>query len=163
MSSLRLLGCFILLLSGCAADNRTDDIRKIVGKKMVIADYHLDGDSYKIVSYYDMRFCSSCRLDELARWKVFADSTKQKVKFIFVVRLKEDQKMETVFFDQHKFDKVVLFDNNGSFERDNLVPNPEFLRYFLLAPDNIIEAVGSPLNNPKMQKLYNAILSGTQK
>lgn len=118
----------------------------------------LHGNNPKIVSYYNLAGCMSCRLKELRNWRCrimeFERSDSSNADFIFIFRTDCDNGHFMEEFRQTGFDRPVLLDPNGEFERLNELPKDSRYHTFLLDDSNRIILVGSPVYNSPFWKRY---------
>lgn len=118
----------------------------------------LHSNNPKIVSYYNLAGCMSCRLKELRNWRCrimeFERSDSSNVDFIFIFRAGCDNEYFMEEFRQTGFDRTVLLDSDGEFERLNELPKDSRYHTFLLGDSNRIILVGSPVYNSPFWKRY---------
>jgi hypothetical protein len=118
---------------------------------------------YKILVYIDSSKYRKFRLD---KWKIYVEELYPKVNFFFVFQSSRFHLMKALDF-VHNLQKKHFFypmytDGLGDFYRLNhLSDNPAF-RCFLLDNDNKILAIGNPVNNSNIRKLYNKIINGEE-
>lgn len=126
----------------------------IQGKDTVDFDFK-DAD-YKVVTYVDSAGCTSCKL-QLARWKAFiqkVDSIKYgSVPFVFVFYPKNVKELRYIL-RSYAFDFPVCFDEKDEFNALNQFPDEMMFQTFLLDKDNKVLALGNPVHNPQIEKLY---------
>ena len=135
----------------------------IQGKDTVDFDFK-DAD-YKVVTYVDSAGCTSCKL-QLARWKAFiqkVDSIKYgSVPFVFVFYPKNVKELRYIL-RSYAFDFPVCFDEKDEFNALNQFPDEMMFQTFLLDKDNRVLALGNPVLNPQIEKLYLKELTGKDK
>lgn len=158
--------------------NSGNDHHEIVGKwlgkeikipeqlKFQIIDSQLNLDfndaDFKILTYIDSTGCSYCRM-KLSEWDALINKLKatQDASVNFVMILNATDPGSTV--KQLKnigFNHPVILDENNEFASNNPLPIDIMCQTFLLDADNKIVAVGNPVLNPKIEKLYSKIISG---
>lgn len=171
LTIMQILIVITLLLCGCVQNNTTVDIQKIIGKSMIISNKftaHIqdrdtsfddsDGE-VKLITYYNFRGCSSCKLKELSNWKTMLNELDsvvgvQNYKPIFILNVGIKEEKTIVDLIVYDFTRPVLFDREGAFEAANLLPEDPALHTFLVDKHGKVRLVGSPIGNPKMWELY---------
>lgn len=124
---------------------------KIYGKNI---DNFLIKGNYTILNYIDSSGCSACRL-KLYQWKLLKeelDSINLNLNFIFVIWTKDYKEIEYL----QKVNQVnipIIYDYNGSFIKENRIPDILGLQTFLLDEENRITILGNPVENEKVKKL----------
>lgn len=118
----------------------------------------MHGNNPKIVSYYNLAGCMSCRLKELRNWRCrimeFVHLNFSNVDFIFIFRVGCDNEYFMEEFRQTGFDHTVLLDPDGEFERLNELPKDSRYHTFLLDSSNRIILIGSPVYNSPFWERY---------
>jgi len=165
---------FIIIFISC--QNKKSGGNKIVnkwqGKEILIPDdgftYNVLGHdttnmglwdkSYKILTYVDSIGCSACQLG-LHKWAKLIDSCEQlqlDVSFLFVIHSLDYEKLndDVHFFE---FSYPLIYDYQNRFDKINHFPPPPY-RTYLLDKNNKVQLIGSPIDNPKMWKLYKEII-----
>lgn len=119
---------------------------------------------YKLITYVDTAGCATCEL-KLAEWQRFMneiDSTSSTyIPFLFYLYPK-DTKDLLIEFKREAFDYPVCLDMTDEFNRLNKLAVNKPLRTFLLNKENKIIAIGNPIDNPNVKKLYIKILTGKE-
>jgi len=64
--------------------------------------------------------------------------------------------------DNHKFNFPIFWDKNNDFVKNNNMNFIDFKHTILPDKDNKIVLLGSPINNNKMMKMYNKIITNNQ-
>ena len=127
-------------------------------------DNAMDHTPYTIVTYADSIGCINCKL-QLANWMNFIDELKDrvpnKVKIHFVFYPKDFKEME-VLLRQNKFNYPVCIDIDDSFNRLNHLSSIMAFQTLLLDVHNQVIAIGNPIYNPKVKKLYLNIIQGKE-
>ena len=118
----------------------------------------LHSNNPKIVSYYNLAGCMSCRLKELRNWRCrimeLEHSNTLNADFIFLFRADSDNEHFMEEFRQTGFNHTVLLDTDGEFERLNELPKDSRYHTFLLDNNNRIILVGSPVYNAPFWERY---------
>ena len=134
----------------------------IRGKDTV--DFAFTQSDYKLVTYVDTAGCTTCEL-KLAEWQRFmneVDSTSSThTPFVFFLYPK-DTKDLLMEFRREAFDYPVCLDMKDEFNQLNKLAETKPLRTFLLDKENKIIAIGNPIDNPNVKKLYLKILTGKE-
>ena len=125
-------------------------------------DYIKPVSSYTIVSYVDSIGCVSCKL-QLAEWKVLIagmDSTfKDKVSVLLFFCPKRNEAMSYIL-KRDGFGYPVCIDQSDTFNKLNHFLDEMAFQTFLLDRNNRIIALGNPVLNPNIKKLYWNIIQG---
>lgn len=115
---------------------------------------------YKIVSYVDSVGCVSCKLQIFA-WEAFISELNLRFQnnvsaFLFF----HSGKSEEISFilKRDKFNNPVYIDKNDSFRKLNHFPSETEFQTFLLDKNNKVLAIGNPIHNPQIKKLYFDII-----
>lgn len=169
-----------LAISACSHSlrNSENNHHEIVGKwlgkeihipkqlKFQIIDSQLNFDfndaDFKILTYIDSTGCSYCRM-KLSEWDALINKLKAtpdaSVNFVMILNA-TNPKSAVRQLKKIGFYHPVILDENNEFADNNPVPNDIMCQTFLLDADNRIIAVGNPVLNPKVEKLYYKIISG---
>ena len=118
---------------------------------------------YRIVTYVDSIGCASCKL-QLPKWKqlmVETDSLfgKGRLEYVFFFHPKDVREL-SYLTRRDGFTHPVCFDREDAFNRLNRFPSEMALQTFLLNGDNRVIAIGNPVHNPLVKKLYLNIVGG---
>lgn len=123
---------------------------------------HLRKGEFMILNYVDSTGCISCNL-QLPRWSEFintVDSISQgTIPFVFVFQSNEKKDL-IHYLKRIGFIYPVFIDDSGSFERLNKFPSEMQFQTFLLDANGRVVAIGNPVHNPKVRKLYLNIIQG---
>lgn len=134
----------------------------IQGKDTV--DFDFDDAEYKIVTYIDSVGCTSCKL-QLHNWKKLIERVEKlcdkRVAFVFYfcINAKRDLRSLTKADD---FKYPVCFDETDAFNKLNKLPTHVSFQTFLLNNENEVQAIGNPVHNKDVKKLYLKIISGKE-
>lgn len=119
---------------------------------------------YKVLTYIDSVGCTSCKL-QLPRWKELmseVDSvTEGKTAFLFYFHPKNVDELRHIF-RRDAFSYPVCLDLTDGLNRRNRFPGEMAFQTFLLDADNRVVAIGNPVHNPEVKRLYLRILSGVE-
>lgn len=125
-------------------------------------DYVLDNSKYRIVHYVDSTGCMSCKLKlfEWKRWvaKLRSDFS-ENVDVIFVFSNKNVKEMMGLL-EREMFNYPFFLDTLDVFNHLNKLPADFSFHTFLLNQDNQIVAIGNPVYNMEVGKLYLKIIRG---
>ena len=118
--------------------------------------FPLNKSDYKIIMYVDSIGCVDCKM-QLELWKWFIDDldsiTTGKVPVGFFIHPEEKGDMQDLLKDK-SFDYPVCLDMNNELYALNVFPNDIMFRTFLLDKENKVIAVGNPVHNLKIWKMY---------
>lgn len=131
----------------------------VQGKDTV--DFVFRDADYKVVSYIDSTGCTGCKL-QLLEWRAFMhdmDSISgNPVSFIFYYHPKDvNELIYNIRFED--FDYPVCIDEKDCFYKCNGFPKIFSLNTFLLNKQNKILAIGNPIIDVGVRKLYFEILN----
>lgn len=161
-----------IALSACAPSDKERNaalVAEWVERQLVIPDelvYTIKGDTiiydpldadYTIVAYIDSAGCTECRM-KLAKWEEMiaqmnADADID-VNFLMVVETSDAREAVRVQ-KRGFFDYPLAIDTAGLFRNANAgFPEDERLHAFLVGPDAHVLAIGSPVLNPNLRKIY---------
>lgn len=135
----------------------------VIGRDTV--DFDFMDAKYKVVTYIDSTGCVSCKL-QLNRWKQLIakiDSvTHGNVPFLFYFHPKDIKELRYLT-RRDNFIYPVCFDEKDEFNALNQFPDEMMFQTFLLDKDNRVLALGNPVLNPQIEKLYLKELTGKDK
>jgi hypothetical protein len=119
---------------------------------------------YKILVCIDSAEYHKFRLD---KWKIYMEKLYPRVNFFFVFQSGRFHLVKAYGFvsnlqKKHLFKHPMYVDELGDFYRVNHLSDNPALRCFLLDNDNKILAVGNPVDNSKIRKLYEKIINGEE-
>lgn len=118
-------------------------------------------NGYKILSYIGKDGCTSCKMN-LPFWKEYIkeiDRTyKNHVAVILYVspRFYQDA---VCLLKQAEYREPVVIDTTDALNKKYKFPKERLLQTFLLDPENKIVAVGNPIGNKHLKKLYHNIVN----
>ncbi|MDR0603315.1 MAG: DUF1573 domain-containing protein [Bacteroidales bacterium] len=121
--------------------------------------YDIHGNKkYKILLYVDSTGCIGCKL-QLNIWKVYLEELNSEADFLFYFHPKTENSI-LYLLKYELFNYPVFIDIKNELNKlNNLPSNPKY-QCFLLDKDNKILAMGNPVYNFKIWKLYNQIITG---
>lgn len=168
---------FLICLTACQS-NKTDNISDILkaweNKEILLPkNVHftvmwkdtVDNPitrEYRILSYVDTIGCVSCKL-HFSDWKKtiaeFDSICGDKVQFLFYLCPEHNNQ---VFFKlkSEGFYYPVCIDEKNQIEKLNHFPQGDYLHTFLLDSTNRVIAIGDPVQNPEIKRLYLNIITG---
>ena len=177
----RLISLYLLMicvmLAGCSEKNseQRSMVEEWIGKEIrfpenlvcQIGSSHLDlndilsGSYYKIVTFIDSAGCVPCRM-KMNSWTEFLDKVNSipdnDVRFLMILNTSEIKNM-TYLLNRDRFLHPVSLDKDNAFFNLNGLSDKEQYQTFLLDCENRIVALGSPVDNPKIEKFYLRTLS----
>lgn len=115
-------------------------------------------NKYKILLYTDSTGCTECKL-QLHIWKTYIDDFHSKVDFLFYFQPK-NEKMLLSMLKYKQIDYPIYIDNIGELNKLNNFPTNPMFQCFLLDKNNIVVAIGNPVNNQSVWELYKKIIMG---
>lgn len=118
---------------------------------------------YKILVYVDSTGCTDCKA-QLLEWKDLieeVDSTvNMKLDFLFYFQPKE--KKDLLFLlERNMFEYPVYVDSKGTLNSINKFPKDPLFRTLLLDSNDYVLAIGNPIINQSIWKLYKKIITNT--
>ena len=172
MKSFRILALMLLVLaivSSCkksARDIYAEAVEEWIGKEILFPDSMMTvtGEmiapptaDFTIVSYYDSTGCTGCRM-KLPFWNEFmnkVDSAKgdNSVELVMVAATNKVKELKHLV-KLNSFSGNMVYDPDDSFNRLNSFPNVAELQTFLLDHDHRVIAMGNPVTNGGIGKLY---------
>lgn len=170
------IACVLLCLSTSCSKNRTTEEKllqmvesevqfpaTLPGVNVVIPiEEYLEGSEYTIVSYTDGVGCTGCRMrlghwiNTMERFKTECDAD------VRLVMVTNPMDSATLAYDLRRvnFTYPVYYDKADSFRIANALPDEHALQTFLLDSDMKIIAVGNPVYNVEIARLFKAIMNG---
>ncbi len=121
----------------------------------------LDAD-YLIVSYIEAEGCTPCHL-HLPYWKELSDrlDTLSNVFATSLLIIRPDTlEKVTEFIRYANYDYPVIIDTLGLFSEMNRLPEYQTLRTLLIDNNHKILALGNPIENRAIDRIYMQIISG---
>ncbi len=153
---------------GCIPQNEKDDyisiINQFVGNKIIIPskyvyniqettfDYDMTESDYKVITFIDESDCTTCKLklqewdDIINNWKSSIDTS---ISFLMILNTSNNVSL-LPYIIANNFCHPIVFDKNA---------NNSKCHTFLLDDNNIILAIGDPVLNPQIRKLFNQIIN----
>ncbi|MFR4305584.1 MAG: DUF1573 domain-containing protein [Bacteroides thetaiotaomicron] len=131
-------------------------------KDTVVMKYVRDRYPFTILNYVDTIGCMSCKL-QLPRWKDMLEEIDSvypnRVSCLMVFYPKGKRRFIKHLRDNH-FDRFVYIDEMDSLNRMNNFLHEEHFCTFLLDKNDKIVAIGNPILNYNVKKMYLNIISG---
>lgn len=163
----------LVLFFACAQKESVEDTyRKWYGKEIkfpseiVFTIYGQDTIStpnmsgYKIFTYADSVGCMTCKMG-FQQWKVWKDRLDsifpQEIPLLIVMNTNKISKVSEGL-RKISFDRPIIIDPADSFNILNQFSENDMFRTFLLDSANRIVAIGNPIHNKNIAKLYMAFL-----
>lgn len=119
---------------------------------------------YTIITYVDSIGCTSCKL-KLQNWllleRKLRSITNKRVSCLFVIHPKSKKEVNYILQENH-FDCPVCIDDSDIFNKLNKFPANIMYQTFLLDAGNKVVAIGNPIHNDRIKKLYLDIISGNK-
>ena len=163
---------FILMMSSCAQSAKERNaaiVAQWVGKQLVIPDrlvYTIAGDTinydpldadFTIVTYIGPEECRECNM-RLLKWKdeIALFNTDPKIDINYLMVVETNNPMEVIRLQKsNQFKFPISIDTIGLFRQTNdTFPNKTELRTFLINNLGEVLAIGSPVLNPNIRKIY---------
>lgn len=172
-----------LLLINCRNDSNknnektlTQELEYLYSKEIIFTKYHstvrdtndMAWDSLffqkaKILVYIDSTGCTDCRIHELRTWKNYMEDIHYQADLLFIFQTKDLISVKHMVSLINLNPEFVFYDTEGKFDKQNSFIKTTNFNTFLLNKDNHIIAIGSPLFNPELWKIYkNHILKQTK-
>ncbi len=131
----------------------------ILGKD-TIKTFPIQNSKYSIVTYVDSVGCMSCKL-QLRKWLIFIEeldlrSNSSIPVFFFLHPKNVTEMIATLKRDQ--FGYPICIDEKDSLNILNHFPTDMSFQTFLLDQKNRVIAIGNPIFNPQIKKLYFSLL-----
>lgn len=178
MKNVFFLVLFLLLAISCQ-DSRKDKLSSLVkkwsGKEILFpthsvftiqgkdtVDFDFSHSTYKVVMYVDSIGCIACKL-QLYKWKRFIKEICAKkrpnidIAFIFYFFPKDKRVLQDIM-RRESFTYPVCLDEKDEFNKLNHFPSEVAFQTLLLDNCNTVIAVGNPIHNLKVRKLYQKLL-----
>lgn len=110
---------------------------------------------YKILCYNDTAGCTRCKLN-IPQWKSFVDDLAGTDLDVSVILCFSTTDIDGVRAQLQEcgYDNPVCFDTLDILGKSNCFPNGEAYRTFLLGEKNEVIAIGNPISNYDVKKLY---------
>ncbi len=172
----RVLYCYFLsfLMVSCA-ENEKQKITQLVnewnGKEIKfpnnsifllngIVDHDtIPATNYKIIAYVDSAGCTSCKL-QLSQWAKFIaelNSVDIKIPILFFICPNDVEELKKIL-RRERFQYPICIDERDELNGLNNFPSYFHFHTFLLDRNNRVVAMGNPINNVKVKKVYWNIL-----
>lgn len=164
----------LILLTSCLRSQGDGEaiVAEWAGKEIVmptdlkfqILDTEINIDSqtpdFKIINFIDSSGCTACKM-KLHRWNDIIDEFKSipdvDVQFLTIVNADSIDQITSIL-KQYNYSYPVAVDLDNTFADSNNLPDQPAYHTFLLDADNKVIAIGNPVLNPKIKKLYKQII-----
>lgn len=117
---------------------------------------------YKILTYIDSAGCTDCKL-KLFLWNEFKHTVDSlngmNVSFIFYSNMRNKNELERLI-RRDNFACPIYLDIHDQFYQLNNISTDITYQTFLLDKSNKVIAIGNPIHNPQIKKLYLNIIQG---
>lgn len=149
-------------------------VKNLIGKKIIlpkelsfISSYTNDSvvcipqSNYKIVTYVDSIGCLSCKLG-LKGWKNLIkdfDAMNINVPILFYIHPLDARTLKATLLHED-FEYPICIDRNNIFSKRNKIPNDQNVNTFLINQADEIVAIGNPIQNINIKRLYMKIIQG---
>ena len=164
-----IIALAVMSVSSCkksARDIYAEAVEEWIGREILFPDSMMtvSGEmiapptaDFTIVSYYDSTGCTGCRM-KLPFWNEFmnrvdsarGDNSVELVMVVATEKLKELKHLVKL----NSFSGNMVYDPDGSFNRLNGFPDLAELQTFLIDRDHRIIAMGNPVVNGGVERLY---------
>lgn len=125
-----------------------------------IQTFPVQNSRYSIVTYVDSAGCMSCKL-QLREWLTFIEEldlrSNSSIPVFFFLHPKNIKEMIAIL-KRDQFGYPVCIDEKDSLNILNHFPNDMSFQTFLLDQKNRVIAIGNPIFNPQIKKLYFSLL-----
>lgn len=133
--------------------------RFTVGSETI--DIDRDMYSYKIVNYIDSAGCTRCRM-KLDLWNMFMSRLDADDADVTLLSIINSDNSDDIRFaiESSGFNYPVAIDPTDEFGNTNNPPEDQLLHTFLLDSNDHIVAIGNPVLNPHIGRLYRSVILG---
>lgn len=168
------LSSFIVMMTSCAHTSNTSQksLNELLNKEIlfpsnlsyIIIDtpikYDIDDYDYKIITYIDSSECTSCMM-KLYQWENTMNELKSanqysSIGFCMIIGSTNNAEIKDIIHADN-FPYTIAFDPDHNFMDINNLPSQGLNNTFLLNFENRIIAIGNPIINPKIKKLYKKL------
>ncbi len=166
-------------VASCGSKNRKERIVSMldewIGKELIIPDgltftvqsdtidYNIADCDYKIVTFIDSASCTKCSLRAL-EWSqqmdVYNNLCNKDVNLVMILSPKDINEAEYVF-KRDCFTYPYVIDKERKFFNSNTLPKNKAYHTFLIDGDNRVLAIGDPVYNPNIRRLFADIIAET--
>lgn len=126
--------------------------------------YDMSNSDFKIITVVDSSDCISCKM-KLEAWNLLINEFKQitdlDISFGMIIEHEKTKTLSAALHSRH-FYLPVFFDPSTSFRLANDIKNSSETNTFLINSDDRIIAIGNPIINPKVKKLYFSLITNRQ-
>ena len=174
MKRFNIVLSLLILLTSCLRSQRDGEavVAEWTGKEIVmptglkfhVLDNEVNIDSqtpdFKIINFIDSSGCTACKM-KLHLWSDIINEFKSipDVDVLFLTIVNADSISPiTSILKQNNYLYPVAIDSDNTFANSNNLPDKSAYHTFLLDADNKVIAIGNPVLNPKIKKLYKQII-----
>lgn len=164
----------MVVLGACTKRSKQKSVvEEWVGKELIIPDgltfqiqdipisYDFNNADFKIVTYIDSTGCTNCKM-KLHEWNRFIDDIKKitdaHVNFLMIINSSRLNKIKFLLKSNY-FSNVVSIDTHDIFNKSNKLSIHSRYHTFLIDKNNKILAIGNPVYNSKIRRLYGKIIT----
>lgn len=125
------------------------------GKDTIVNE--LFNSQYKLVVYKDSMSCTPCYIETLSKWNRILNKYNKDVLAVFFILSPSEEEEEDfrLLLRYSDFKYPVLIDNEQMFLKLNKqIPNNKKLHTFLLNSNNDVIFIGNPLENGRIEDLF---------
>lgn len=155
------------------AANSNNEVESLVGKtlllpsKITIQTFSKESEIElkkvcKIVTFINDNECIPCMM-KLQEWnqvlEEFRSKSSTEIMFVMVVESKLTKEL-MIHIKNEQFSHPILFDVDKKVKFHNHIPAEYEYQTFLLSPENEILAIGNPVINTKINKLFLKLING---
>lgn len=116
---------------------------------------------WKIISYVDSTGCVGCKL-RFEEWKNFLHKIEGNVSAYFFLSPKDKSELDFLI-RRSRFDYPISTEGAELFFQKNKLSDNPIFHSFLLDENNRVVAIGNPILNPNVGKLYEEFILGSKK
>lgn len=163
----------LILVAASCSSGKTDyesAILEWTGREIVFPDsmrlaggevFVKEPSDFTIVAYYDSVGCTGCRM-KLPYWNEFMNSIDSvnegyDIQLILIINADNDAKISELI-NKSGYKHTLLIDEKDIFNKVNGLAVDYNLRTFLLDSDDRILAIGNPVDNAPLGKVYSDII-----
>jgi hypothetical protein len=174
LSKYKLLLLLPLIFISCISkhEEQQDIVAEWMGKEIlfpsdmqfqILTDtikFDISDADYKVITFIDSADCVPCKM-KLQLWNDLINEFKAipdvDINFAMVLHGSDHNEIEKSLND-NKYLNPICINANNSFSRANNLSEIKKYSTFLLDCDNKVIAIGNPVTNPKIKKLYKQII-----
>lgn len=158
-------------------NGKTPDINDIIGETFILPIHHTwnianrdttirPTNNPKLIVYFSAEECMPCVLKELNHWTPIIDYVNTLrndsicCDLIFILRADRNDRRVRETVSRQGFSIPVMYDENGEFEKYNLLPENNLIRAFLLDTAYRVVFAGNPLLSLRQQHTLESLMRG---